>query len=175
MRITEQSFTLSAREGWLRVMTRIQAAAERIIDAEPGDVWAALTDYDARTQILPENYESFTVERDPAGGDAVLAYTLHAGGRRRDYRLEVVETAPGSELTERDLGSTYTTHWHVERVGPGRHTRVRLVSEWESRAKGMGGFFERRFAPQGVRRIHQETLVRLGQLMRGRQPATAGR
>ena len=156
-------------------MARIQAAAERIIDAEPEDVWAALIDYAARPQILPENYQSYTVEPDPAGGDAVLAYTLHAGGRTRDYRMEVVETTPGSELTERDLGSTYTTHLHVERVGSGRHARVRLMSEWESRAQGMGGFFERRFAPLGVRRIHQETLVRLGQLMRGRQPATAGR
>ncbi len=157
-------------------MARIRAAAERIIDAEPEDVWAALTDYsDARPKMLPANYQGYRIERDPDGGDAVLVYELHAGGRTRDYRMEAVETTPGSELSERDLGSTYTTRWQIERVGPGRHTRVRLMSEWESRAKGMGGFFERRFAPLGVRRIHQETLVRLGQLMRERQPAAAGR
>jgi uncharacterized protein YndB with AHSA1/START domain len=160
-------------------MPRIHAGAERIIDAEPADVWAALTDYSgARAQMLPDSYRNYQVERDVNGADGAgvtLSYVLHAGGRERGYRMQVEETTPGHALVERDLASTYTTHWLVERVGPGSHARVRLSSEWESRAKGVPGFFERRFAPLGVRRIHQETLVRLGQLMRKRQPAIAGR
>ncbi len=45
-------------------MARIRARAERIIDAEPVDVWAALTDFDgARQRILPENYLDYHVER----------------------------------------------------------------------------------------------------------------
>lgn len=157
-------------------MATIHAAAERIIDAEPSSVWAAITDYSgSRPQMLPENYQDYTVQRSPDGMDMVLSYTLHAGGRERSYRMQVEEATPGQELAERDLASTYTTRWLVERIGPGAHTRVRLSSEWESRASGVNGFFERRFAPLGVRRIHEETLVRLGRLMREHQLATAGR
>jgi hypothetical protein len=157
-------------------MPRIHAMAQRIIDAEPADVWAALIDFTgARPKMLPENYQEYHVERDDNGGDAILSYRLKAGGRERDYRMEVVESAPGEALTERDLASSFTTRWKVERVGQGRHTRVRLASEWESRASGARGFFERRFAPLGMQRIHQETLVRLGHLMRERQEAMVGR
>ena len=157
-------------------MSRIYARAERIVDAEPADVWGALTDYTSvRPQILPKNYADYHVDRGDSGGEATLTYRLRAGGRERAYRMQVEETTPGRLLTERDQASTFTTRWLLERVGPGAHTRVHLVSEWESRAKGISGFFERTFAPLGVRRIYQETLVRLGQLMRERQPATAGR
>jgi len=157
-------------------MSRIHASAERIIDAEPSAVWAAITDYNGkRPQFLPENYREYRVERSPDGQDTVLSYTLHAGGRERPYQMQVEAATPGELLVERDLASTYTTHWQVERVGSGAHARVRLSSEWESRALGINGFFERRFAPMGVQRLHQETLVRLGQLLRAQELATAGR
>lgn len=156
-------------------MPRITSSADRIIDADAAAVWAALTDYSgARAQILPDNYEGYKAERDPIGGAAILSFTLKAGGRERAYRMEVVENEPSHMLTERDLASTYTTRWKIEHVGSGAHVRVRLSSEWESRATGIGGFFERRFAPRGVQRIHQETLIRLGRLMRERQESLAG-
>jgi hypothetical protein len=154
----------------------MRASAERIVDAEPAAVWDAVTDFNgARPKMLPENYQDYQVERDTVGADLVLSFTLHAGGRARAYRMQVEAVAPGQELIERDLASTYTMRWLIERVGPGAHARVRLSSEWESRAAGINGFFERRFAPSGVRRIHQETLVRLGQLLREHQLTGAGR
>lgn len=155
-------------------MSRIHAKAERIVDAEPAEVWAALTDYTGtRPQILPDNYLDYHAEQAAGESSATLTYRLRAGGRERGYRMRVEEVTPGQELMERDEMSSFTTHWLMERVGPGEHTRVRLSSEWDSRATGVSGIFERRFAPGGVRRIHEETLVRLGQLMRKRQPATA--
>ena len=124
-------------------MSRIHASAERIIDAEPSAVWAAITDYNGkRPQFLPEKYREYRVERSPDGQDTVLSYTLHAGGRERPYQMQVEAATPGELLVERDLASTYTTHWQVERVGSGAHARVRLSSEWESRALGINGFFE---------------------------------
>lgn len=157
-------------------MTRIRARAERIIDAAPSNVWAILTDFTvARPQMLPGNYEEYHAEVNDSSGVVTLVYRLRAGGRERAYHMRVEETTPGRVLTERDQASTYTTRWLIERVGPGEHTRVSLTSEWESRAKGVAGFFERCFAPLGIQRIHQETLVRLGRLMRERQPAIAGR
>lgn len=160
----------------MRQVTRIHAKAERIIDAEPDEVWAMLTDYaSSRARMLPENYLDYTVERAADGAGATLTYRLRAGGRERAYRMDVEEAIPGQSLVERDQTSTYTTHWQVERVGPGAHTRVRLASDWESRARGMSGFFERRFAPMGIQRIHQETLIRLGRLAREREEALAHR
>lgn len=160
----------------MREMTRIHAKAERIIDAEPDEVWAMLTDYtDTRARMLPENYLDYAVERAADGAGATLTYRLRAGGRERAYRMDVEAASPGQLLVERDQTSTYTTRWQVERVGPGAHTRVRLASEWESRATGMSGFFERRFAPMGIKRIHQDTLVRLGRLAREREEALAHR
>ncbi|HEX8997681.1 MAG TPA: SRPBCC family protein [Ktedonobacterales bacterium] len=157
-------------------MSKIRAQAERIFDAPPATVWSALTDYaGARAQILPENYLDYHAEPDSGANGVTLVYRLRAGGRERGYHMRVEESRPEHVLTEHDQGSSYTTWWQVERVGSGDHTRVRLISEWESRAKGIGGFFERCFAPLGVRRIHQETLVRLGRLMREHQPAIAGR
>lgn len=155
-------------------MSRIRASAERILDAEPSAIWEAITDYQQRPRFLPENYRDFRVERSPDGKDTVLNYTLRAGGRERPYQMQVEAPTTGQELVERDLASTYTTRWLVERVGPGAHTRVRLTSEWESRASGVNGFFERQFAPMGARRIHEETLARLGQILREQEPATAG-
>ncbi len=157
-------------------MTRIHAKAERIIDAEPGEVWAILTDYaNSRARMLPQNYLDYAVERAGDDAGATLTYRLRAGGRERAYRMDVEEATPGQSLIERDQTSTYTTRWQVERVGPGAHTRVRLASDWESRATGMSGFFERRFAPMGIQRIHQETLVRLGRLAREREEAVSHR
>jgi len=154
-------------------MSRIHAKAERIIDAEPAEVWAALTDYtQARPRILPDNYLDYHAELGDGESGATLTYRLRAGGRERGYRMRVEEVTPGLELIERDELSTFTTSWLMERVGPGDHTRIRLASEWDSRATGVSGFFERRFAPGGVRRIHEETLIRLGQFMRERQPTT---
>lgn len=148
-------------------MTRIHARAERIIDAEPEVVWAALTDYaNTRARILPANYLDYHAERGVDGVSATLTYRLRAGGRERAYCMDVEEATPGQLLVERDQTSTFTTRWLVERIGPGQHTRIRLASEWESRARGVNGFFERQFAPMGIRRIHQETLLRLGRALR---------
>ena len=150
-------------------MARIHAKAERIIDAGPTDVWAALTDYTrTRPQILPDNYQDYHAEQAAGESGATVTYRLRAGGRERSYRMRVEEVTPEQEIIERDEMSSFTTHWLMERVGPGEHTRVRLSSEWDSRASGVSGFFERRFAPSGVRRIHEETLLRLSQLMRER-------
>lgn len=157
-------------------MARIRATAERIVDAEPGAVYAVLTDYSGgRRKMLPENYLDYSVVEADGDGAATLSYRLRAGGRERGYRMRVTPETGGRALVERDEGSSYTTRWTLTQLGPGAHTRVRVETEWESRAKGMAGFFERRFAPLGVRRIEQETLARLGQLAQGRQPGAAGR
>ena len=71
-------------------MSRMQAAATRILDAEPAAVWDAITDFSgARPKMLPDNYQDYRVERGVDGTGIVLCYTLRAGGREREYRMQV--------------------------------------------------------------------------------------
>ena len=43
---------------------------------------------------------------------------------------------------------------------------VRVVTTWNG-AGGIGGFFERTFAPKGLRRIHEGVLANLDGAVRG--------
>jgi hypothetical protein len=120
-------------------------------------VLAVLRDYrDGRQRILPSNYTAYRVEHGGQGDGTVIAYHFAAGGRDRDYRLRVEES--GSELRERDELSSFVTTWSVAPAGAG--STVTLESSWEG-AGGIGGFFERTFAPIGLRRIYGEMLDRL--------------
>ena len=60
---------------------------------------------------------------------------------------------------ETDRNSTLVTTWRVESDGTGA-TEVVVTSEWNG-ATGVGGFFERTFAPRGLDRIYGELLDNL--------------
>jgi hypothetical protein len=49
--------------------------------------------------------------------------------------------------------------WTVTPAGEGR-SKVVVETTWKG-AGGIGGFFERTFAPKGLNRIHDEVLGRL--------------
>jgi hypothetical protein len=67
-------------------------------------------------------------------------------------------------LVERDRDSSLVTTWILSPTASGTATDLRLSTIWEGHG-GVGGFFERTFAPRGLRRIHGELLDRLtGQL-----------
>ncbi len=51
------------------------------------------------------------------------------------------------------------TTWRVTPAGEGR-ARVVVTSVWNG-AGGIGGFFERAFAPKGLARIYDAVLARL--------------
>jgi hypothetical protein len=62
-------------------------------------------------------------------------------------------------LVERDTNSSMVTTWTVLPADAGV-TTVRARTTW-SGAGGVGGFFERTFAPKGLRRVHVDLLTRL--------------
>ena len=66
--------------------------------------------------------------------------------------------AEGS-LVESDANSSMVSTWtvHAEDAGV---TTVRVRTTWNG-AGGIGGFFERTFAPKGLRRTYEELLGRL--------------
>jgi len=143
-------------------MSRLVARAEEMIAAEPERVRAFLSNYrHDRPRILPPEYFSdYHVEQDGRGEDTVISYRLQAGGRQRSYRMRVEEPAAGGSIVERDTRSSFVTTWTLApSEGEGR-TLVILESSWEG-AGGIGGFFERIFAPRALRRIQADVLERL--------------
>jgi hypothetical protein len=92
------------------------------------------------------------------GAGTVVRFTITAGGRRRGYRTEVAEPEPGRVITESDTGSSLVTTFAVTPDGP--QSRVRIVTTWQG-AGGVGGFFERLFAPKVLRGIYADELDRL--------------
>lgn len=138
-------------------MAKVTASASRALDAPPDRVLEFLRDYrDARPQILTDNYTAYRVEQGGHGKGTVIGYHFAAGGRERDYRLAVEED--GDDLLERDQLSTFVSRWSVAPAGDG--AQVTLESSWQG-AGGIGGMFERTFAPMGLRRIYAQMLDKL--------------
>jgi hypothetical protein len=138
-------------------MAKVTASASRALDAPPDRVLEFLRDYrDARPQILTDNYTAYRVEQGGHGKGTVIGYHFAAGGRERDYRLAVEEEGDG--LLERDQLSTFVSRWSVAPAGDG--AQVTLESSWQG-AGGIGGMFERTFAPMGLRRIYAQMLDKL--------------
>lgn len=142
-------------------MAQVTATAERVIDAPAETVSAALGDYETvRPQILTEHYSDYRVE--PGGR---VHWKLAATQKRVRDQLVDVETPENGTIVERDANSSMVTTWTVTSEGTHRST-VRVVTTWKG-AGGIGGFFERTFAPKGLRRIHEGVLANLDGVVRG--------
>ena len=138
-------------------MATVTARASRVLDAPPERVLEFLRDYrEARPKILTDNYAAYRVEQGGHGRGTVIGYHFAAGGRERDYRVSVEEDGGG--LVERDQLSSFVSHWTVAPNGSG--AEVTLQSSWQG-AGGIGGVFERTFAPMGLRRIYAQVLDKL--------------
>lgn len=146
-------------------MSHIHVMSERVINAQPEDVYAALTDYKLkRPQILTPNFLDYTVEQGGQGAGTEISYRLRAARRERPYHMLVKEPLQGWVITESDKHSSLVTTWTLSPEDDGLRTRVRVDSEWEG-GTGVGGFFERTFAPLGLRRIYNSMLVSLAGLL----------
>ncbi len=138
-------------------MARVVAKESLSLDAAPERVLDFLRDYrENRRRILTDNWTAYRVEKGGKGEGTVYAYHFTAGGRERDYRLHVAERA--GRLEEQDQGSTFVSTWSAEPAPGG--SLVTIESSWEG-ASGIGGFFEARFAPRGLRRIYAQVLAAL--------------
>ena len=150
-------------------MKRVYAKSEQVIRATPEEVYTTLIDYqNKRPSILTPNFVDYSVEKGGIGEGTVVRYRLQAAGRERPYRMRVAEPIKGELLTERDINSTLITTWTLTPVRGGQQTKVRLASEWEG-SSGIGGFFERTFAPPGLRRIYARILSRLAKKVQSSQ------
>ncbi|MBJ6642860.1 SRPBCC family protein [Streptomyces griseoincarnatus] len=141
-------------------MAQVEATTERIVAADADTVFDALADYSGtRAKLLPEQFSEYEVREGGDGEGTLVHWKLQATSKRvRDCLLEVTEPTDG-ELVEKDRNSSMVTTWRVTPAGEGR-ARVVVTTVWDG-AGGIGGFFERTFAPKGLARIHDAVLARL--------------
>ena len=143
-------------------MGQLTATGERVVDAAVERVRAALADYAyVRPKILTEKYSGYALHQGGRGGGTVASWTFHATSKRtRDCLVDVTEPAPG-RLVETDRNSSLVTTITAEAVdGEPDRTRVAISTVWQG-ASGVGGFFERRFAPGGLARDHEQLIGKL--------------
>ena len=146
-------------------MATIQVSAERTVDAPAETVYGYLADMrEHHPRFLPPAFSDFEVESGGVGAGTITRFTLTAGGRTREYRMTVAEPQPGV-LTETDSGSSLVTTFTV--TPQASASRVRIFTSWEG-AGGVGGFFERLFAPRVMRGIYADELERLNAYARER-------
>ncbi|MFE9293735.1 SRPBCC family protein [Streptomyces niveus] len=141
-------------------MAQVEATTERIIAADAETVFDALADYqDVRPKVLPAHFSEYEVREGGDGEGTLVHWKLQATSKRiRDCLLEVTEPTDG-QLVEKDRNSSMVTTWVVTPAGEGRSKAV-VTSVWNG-AGGIGGFFERMFAPKGLARIYDELLAKL--------------
>jgi uncharacterized protein YndB with AHSA1/START domain len=140
-------------------MTKINVSAERTISAPAETVYGYLADMrEHHPKFLPAAFSDFTVETGGVGAGTVTRFKTTAGGRTREYQMEVSEPEPGRVLQESDTNSSLVTTFTV--TPEGNSSRVRIETSWDG-AGGIGGFFERTFAPRAMRGIYDDELERL--------------
>ncbi|MFJ4569319.1 SRPBCC family protein [Streptomyces caelestis] len=141
-------------------MAQVEATTERIVAADAETVFDALADYSGtRAKLLPEQFSEYEVREGGDGEGTLVHWKLQATSKRvRDCLLEVSEPTEG-ELVEKDRNSSMVTTWRVTPAGDGR-SRVVVTTTWTG-AGGIGGFFEKTFAPKGLGRIYDALLARL--------------
>ena len=149
-------------------MARIAVSAEGTVEAPADTVYRYIADMrEHHPQFLPPAFSDFRVESGGVGAGTILRYKLTAGGRTREYRTKIAEPEPGRVLTESDTGSSLVTTTTVTpRDGA---SLVQISTTWDG-AGGIGGFFERTFAPRAMRAIYADELERLNAYAREQRP-----
>jgi hypothetical protein len=141
-------------------MAEVRASAIRSVTAPVEKVYAVVSNTSERVRLLPAGYSGVTVTGGGSDGEpTVVRYNLHAGGRDRAYAMRQVPGSDSRSWREEDEGSSLVTTWTLKPGAEG-NTRVEITTTWQG-AGGIGGFFEKIFAPLGVRRLHQQTLENL--------------
>jgi hypothetical protein len=140
-------------------MARIVVCAEGTVGAPADTVYRYVADMrEHHPRFLPPAFSDFRVESGGVGAGTITRFTVTAGGRTRAYQMKVAEPEPGRVLTESDTGSSLVT---TTTVAPrGGESLVGICTTWAG-AGGIGGLFERMFAPRVMRAIYADELKRL--------------
>ena len=139
-------------------MGQVSASSTVLINAEPDAVLAAVADYQTtRPKILSDHYSGYQVLEGGQGAGTVVTWKLQATKSRVREVKSTVDVA-GRAVIEKDANSSMVTNWTIAPAGTG--STVTLKTAWQG-AGGVGGFFEKTFAPLGLRKIQAEVLENL--------------
>ncbi|MDT5222599.1 MAG: hypothetical protein QOG19_6 [Mycobacterium sp.] len=139
-------------------MGQVKATSTILIDAEPPAVLDAVADYrNVRPKILSPQYSEYEVLEGGQGQGTVAKWRLQATESRvRDVQVSV--DVAGHTVIEKDANSSMVINWTVAPAGPG--SSVTVTTTWTG-AGGVKGFFEKTFAPLGLKKIQGEVLGNL--------------
>jgi hypothetical protein len=139
-------------------MGHVSAASTILISADPAAVQSAVADYQTiRPKILSSHYHDYQVLEGGQGRGTIATWKLQATkSRMRDVKATV--DVAGHAVIEKDANSTMVTNWTVAPAGPG--SSVTVTTTWTG-AGGVKGFFEKTFAPLGLKKIQSEVLANL--------------
>nr|WP_090278402.1 SRPBCC family protein [Mycolicibacterium komanii]CRL73870.1 polyketide cyclase/dehydrase and lipid transport [Mycolicibacterium komanii] len=145
-------------------MGQVSASSTVLVDAAPEAVMSAVADYaNVRPKILSPHYSDYKVLQGGEGAGTVASWKLQATKSRvRDVKAEV--DVAGHTVIEKDANSSMITNWTVAPAGQG--SSVTVKTSWQG-AGGIGGFFEKTFAPLGLRKIQAEVLENLKKHVEG--------
>ena len=139
-------------------MGQVSASSTVLILAEPEKVLAAVADYQTvRPKILSSNYSGYQVLEGGQGAGTVATWKLQAT-KKRSREVKATVDVAGKSVIEKDANSSMVTTWTVAPAGTG--STVTVKTAWQG-ATGIGGFFEKTFAPLGLRKIQDEVLANL--------------
>jgi hypothetical protein len=137
---------------------QVKATSTILIDAEPPAVLDAVADYrNVRPKILSPQYSEYEVLEGGQGQGTIAKWRLQATESRvRDVQVSV--DVAGHTVIEKDANSSMVINWTVAPAGPG--SSVTVTTTWTG-AGGVKGFFEKTFAPLGLKKIQGEVLGNL--------------
>jgi hypothetical protein len=150
-------------------MGTIHVTQEGQVGAPADLTYRLIADDSHHQKFLPDGFSDFKVLEGGVGAGTRHSFKIDAGRRVREYVMRVAEPEPGRVLTESDEGSSLVTTFTVTPAG--ETCSVRIETQWTG-AGGIGGFFERTFAPKVMRGMYADELARLDAY--AREQATTG-
>lgn len=136
-------------------MAKITVEEEGAVGAPAELTYRLIAEDEHHQRFLPEGFSDFEVLEGGKGAGTLHRFKVEAGGRVREYTMRVDEPEPGRVITETDQTSSLVTSFTVTPAG--ENCRVRIATSWDG-AGGVGGFFERLFAPRVMRRMYAKEL-----------------
>ena len=139
-------------------MGQVTAVSTILIDVDPEKALSAVADYErVRPKILSPQYSEYKVLQGGQGAGTVASWRLQAT-KSRVRNVQVSVDVAGRTVIEKDANSSMIINWTAVPAGPG--CSVTMKTTWTG-GSGVKGFFEKVFAPLGLRKIQGEVLANL--------------